>query len=220
LTIESDPLNLDLSGFVVRRDGVELAAAELGVPMPVDGGEHILEASAPGRTTWSKKILFDPQFDRKTVKIPPLEKATAAPVTSALAASSSPASSGSTAPSNVFPVPPSSKGTIGLVTMGLGVAGLAVGTYFGLSASSTWERVEKLCPERSCPDQQAVEDSKKANRSALVSTIGLGAGAVALGVGAYLWLSAPSTDAPARSGLLWTPHLSHNSGGVSLSGSW
>jgi hypothetical protein len=40
----------------VRRDGEIVTASELGVPMPVDPGEHSIEATAPGRVPWRSKL--------------------------------------------------------------------------------------------------------------------------------------------------------------------
>jgi hypothetical protein len=217
LTIESDASNLDLPDFQVRRDGAELRPAEMGVAMPVDGGEHTIEASAKGRVLWSKKLVFEPQFDSKTLKIPALERAPPSP-----AASSSVPAATSPAPHQPPPVaPPKADLTAGLLLAGVGVAGLAVGTYFGISASSTWKTVKQTCPQRVCSDAGAVDDYKSASRAALVSDIGLGVGVVALGVGAYLLLSAPAHDAGQKtSATTIVPLLSRSGGGLSMMQSW
>jgi hypothetical protein len=53
LTIE---LPAGVSGAVVKLDGKELAEGKIGEAIPLDPGQHEVEASAPGRTTFSKKI--------------------------------------------------------------------------------------------------------------------------------------------------------------------
>ena len=47
-----------LPGLAVRRDGTEIGEGQLGSPVPVDGGEHLVEVSAPGYGTWSTKVAI------------------------------------------------------------------------------------------------------------------------------------------------------------------
>ena len=71
----------------VRRDGVPLQPAELGSAIPVDPGEHIIEASAPGSEPWSSTIHVGPDAAKVSVEIPQLKSAAsgASPPSSALA---------------------------------------------------------------------------------------------------------------------------------------
>ena len=43
-------------GFVVRRNGTPIAAAELGLEVPLDPGHYELEASAPGFMPWKQSL--------------------------------------------------------------------------------------------------------------------------------------------------------------------
>src|SRR3954471_21920113 len=40
-------------GLVVERDGVPVGMASIGIPVPVDPGDHLIEATAPGKKAWS-----------------------------------------------------------------------------------------------------------------------------------------------------------------------
>jgi hypothetical protein len=80
---------------------------------------------------------------------------------------------------------------VGGAGVGLGVAG----AIFGLLASSKLSDAKELCPNYpSCPAGK-VQDARNANDTArteaLVSTIGIGAGALALGAGIVLYFARP-----------------------------
>jgi hypothetical protein len=81
--------------------------------------------------------------------------------------------------------------TAGVVLVGAGLVGIGVGTGFGLSAKSAWNRALELC------DANNVCDSSDAKRAGTISTISFSVGAVGLVTGALLILAAPSA-APAK----------------------
>jgi hypothetical protein len=62
-------------GFSIRRDGVPVDAAQFALPLPCDGGEHVIEISASGKKPWRTRIWVAPAGDRQTVNIPALEDA-------------------------------------------------------------------------------------------------------------------------------------------------
>ncbi|CAN5325742.1 hypothetical protein BH09MYX1_BH09MYX1_41350 [soil metagenome] len=45
-------------GLVVKRDGIVLSDGTSGVPIPVDPGKHIVEATAPGHVTFTATITL------------------------------------------------------------------------------------------------------------------------------------------------------------------
>jgi len=57
----------------VRRDGVALQEAELGSPIPVDPGEHVVEAVAPGKQPWTSKVQVGGDAAKVSVEIPKLQ---------------------------------------------------------------------------------------------------------------------------------------------------
>src|SRR5580704_11583509 len=60
-------------GLVVQRDGVAVDPGAYGVEVAVDGGTHTIEASAPGKKTWSSQVVVASASDAKTVGVPALE---------------------------------------------------------------------------------------------------------------------------------------------------
>lgn len=172
----------------VRRDGVPVHAAQLGTPIPVDPGEHTVEATAEGKQPWSTKVNVGADAAKVEVEIPPLQDASsdAAPSTAGdvkLDSGTTPSSSGS------------GQRTLGIALGAAGVVGLGVGTFFGLSASSDWSDAKKGCddfPYR-C-DQAALDARESANSNATLSTIGFIAGGALLATGAVLFFTASSGE--------------------------
>lgn len=64
---------LDDGGMVVKRDGVLVAAGMVGTAVPVDPGEHVVSASAPGKESWESKVTVRPDGHQVTVSVPRLE---------------------------------------------------------------------------------------------------------------------------------------------------
>lgn len=60
-------------GLVVKRGGVVIGGAQLGVAIPVDPGKITLSASAPGRQTWTGAIDAVKEGETVVIVIPPLE---------------------------------------------------------------------------------------------------------------------------------------------------
>src|SRR5205823_5224096 len=50
----------DVAGLEVKRDGVVVPKAAFGTPVPIDPGEHVVAASAPGKRPWSTRVPIDP----------------------------------------------------------------------------------------------------------------------------------------------------------------
>jgi hypothetical protein len=108
--------------------------------------------------------------------------------------------------------------TTGLIVGGLGVAGLAVGSIFGLKAISEKNQRDEVCHGSVCP--QAGLDHDAAARSAgLISTIGFGAGLVGVGVGAYLFFTAKEPER--KTGSVWvSPRVDVGRAQVEVGGAW
>jgi hypothetical protein len=88
--------------------------------------------------------------------------------------------------------PPAEKGgavrTIGYVTAGLGVAGMAVFTIFGLSAKSTFDKLKSECGSKGCSDADHLERIDRGKSAQTMANIGLVVGIVGLGSGGTLIL--------------------------------
>src|SRR5258708_2229506 len=60
-------------GLRLQRDDVTLEDAAIASEIPVDPGQHVVSASAPGFATWSKSIRVGASADRQAIVVPRLE---------------------------------------------------------------------------------------------------------------------------------------------------
>lgn len=178
----------------IRRDGVALQPAELGSPIPVDPGEHTIEAAAPGKQAWSQKVQVGADAAKVSVDVPALQSTAAKPaVTPAPATSSMPVQTTPVAPPADQPASGSGRRTAGLVVGGVGIVGVGLGAFFGLNASGKWSDAKAKCsdyPYGCGPDGRELQDSAKSQ--ATLSTILFAAGGALLATGAILYLTAPA----------------------------
>lgn len=186
--------------LVVTLDGEKLPSAVWGTALPVDPGEHAIEAGAPGHVRWSTKAAIVGEAARLTVAVPRLEAEPVAAAPAAPAPSTASASSPSGAPPAEAPSSWSTQRTLALVTGGVGVVGLGVGAAFGLSATSKKSEYEQhQGPNGRCLDAACATLSQDALSAATGSTVGFIAGGALVAVGAVLWLTAPSSGAEGKS---------------------
>lgn len=190
ITIEV-PSEANEPGLTVTLDGAPLGAAAWGVGMPVDPGTHQVTASAPNKAPFEQSVPTE--SGSTTLKIPKLadkkEEGAARPVDTDT--EKKPVSDEGQASNG--------KRTAGFVIGGVGIAALGVGGYFGLSAFSKWSDRNDNCVGGCNEAAKAAGDDAKT--AATISTIGIGVGVVAIGVGTYLVLSSkPSSEPSARHG--------------------
>lgn len=181
------------SRLEVRRDGVAVQSAELGSAIPVDPGDHLIEASAPGRQPWSSTIHVGPNADKVSVEIPQLASDAvvapgppAPPLVSAATTTSPPAS-------DQPPLDGSAQRVTGVVLGGAGVVGIGLGTFFGLRAFSKWDEVKGACADYpyECGPESA-ERRSSASSAGTASTVAFIAGGALLATGMVLYVTAPS----------------------------
>lgn len=80
---------------------------------------------------------------------------------------------------------------LGGVVGGVGVLGLAAGSYFGIATFSKKDDAASHCDATGC-DAQGLSDGDTAHTYATISTILIPISAIAIGVGAYLFFTAGS----------------------------
>lgn len=189
-------------GAEVLRDGHRLNNAELGVKVPVDGGEHVVEARAPGRQPWSARVTAPNRGAALVVTVPELA---AAPADTDRSSSSSSPSSTSIAASGDAMRGPAQR-TVGIVLGAAGIAGLAVGGVFtGLALSRRDEASGRCSADASFCDATGLERYEAAHDAASVATVAIIAGAALLVGGVVLYLTAgPKRAAPAARTALGT----------------
>ena len=177
-------------GLTITRDGESLGEAAWGTAVPVDGGTHIVEASAPGRRTWKREVPIGPRSARLKVEIPDLERL---PVVA-------PPNGASSAADEPFPV----QRTAGWISVAAGAAALGTGIVFGVVAKSKNDDASAHCSAVDC-DAEGVALTQSARSSALISTVLVAAGGVVTAGGVLLVLTAPASGPSTRVGLTLAP---------------
>lgn len=172
LTVTLAP-DANVPGFELSIDGKPMAAASLGVRLPVNPGHHVVEARAPGRLPARYDVELGAERDEKRVEIAPLAiEARRRPV-------------------------------VGFVIGGAGVAVLAGGVVTGVLALSARSDANAICGAcvTGSPEAGRAHDRMQSARTlATVADVLVPVGAVATAVGAYLVLSprSASSDRSAR----------------------
>ena len=210
----------------VTMDGAKVPSALVGLARPADPGQHTLQASGNGV-----------QSDAQSVS---LKEGGAATITLQLKALPGAAPVGMPAPAQPAAVsPPKTTGAVDIgtsgepkgsgnglrtasyVALGVGVAGLAVGTVFGLRAKGKYRDANELCKNEdpctlsTADANQREQFGKSADSAKTMSIIGFVAGGVGVAAGATLFiLSQKKETEPAHAEL----HPWIGLGSVGLSG--
>ena len=185
----------------VTLDGVAVPGAGLGVKRPVDPGEHLVRATADGyKPAETKFLAADGASSEVTLT---MEKEAVVAIVPVVPTPTKPAN----APPDASPGVPAqtdagrgSGKTLAVVALGVGGAGLAAGVITGLLAMGKHSDLKSACSNTgSCgADQQSNLDSF--HTLGTISTIGFIVGAVGVGAGTILLLTAPKQE-PARAGI-------------------
>jgi hypothetical protein len=189
---DSEPPTLE-----VRQDGAVVGKAGWGSPIPVDPGEHKITASVPGAKPREVALSVPDKGQTLTVNLPPIEylpATTGTPPKSSELPAPGAAQQSTPTPDEARPWFSSHQRTIGLVVGGVGVVGLGVGSAFGLTAKSTYDKSNPHCSGDHC-DATGHDFRQSAFSKAEVSNIAFGVGAAALVGGVVLFLTAPKAHA-------------------------
>jgi hypothetical protein len=204
-------------GFDLRLNNVSIPRATWDTAIPVDPGRQKLEASAPGRVTWTGSVEVPDGPVMRSIEIPALVvKTDPNPV------SSSQSTAGGSLTRDTASSPGSTQRMIGFVTAGLGVVGLGLGGFLGYRAYSQHQDSLAQCrvddPNACTPDGKTLRDD--AQGTAMGSTIALAAGGALTVGGLVLVLTARSEPRHAGSDLRVTTGLVGRGPGIQLEGRW
>jgi hypothetical protein len=167
------------AGTQVQRDDVELGAASLDTPLPVDPGPHSVTATAPDHEPRRFEVTLR-EAESQTIDVEPgAKRATnlVAEVTSDQA-------------------PSSSQRTVGYVLGGVGLVGLAVGTVAGVMVLERKSTVDDNCDAAKRCNTEGFDAAESGRTLGIVTTAGLVVGALGVASGAYLILSSPKEQGP------------------------
>jgi serine/threonine-protein kinase len=161
-----------VAGLDVKWDGKPFGEAVWGSALPVDAGEHAIEAAAPGKKVWTASVRVAPTPGTMTVDVPVLAIAPVEQPKEAVA----PASWWTT------------QRKIGTTVAGVGVAGVVVGAVFGAKALGKKSESAAFCgpADPAACDAQGITLRENAGSAAHVSTAMFAVGGAAVVTGAVL----------------------------------
>ena len=202
LEISVPPEVSTLDGVMVKRDGQDMGRGIWNTALPIDCGEHLVEASAPGKESWRGTVTVKAENDRASLKVPPLKAAppgTAAAVAGTTAAGTSgpqstpagsePAQSGSGQASSGGL---STTQWVGIAAAGTGVAALGVGGYFlatalGEKSDSNKAGDPDYCDAQGCGDTGQALRHDAVTHGNIATILGV-TGGVLVATGATLFI--------------------------------
>jgi hypothetical protein len=183
------------SGFVVERDGARLQDGEIGTAIPVDPGRHTVTATAPGHVPWSATVDVGAYAHAK-IAVPPLavdEKRPRAPDEKPTMPP----------PQRETEDPGKTQRTLGFALGAAGVAGVLVGSAFGLAARGTYDDARAQCAPSDVCTGAGVAGVDRAYTQATIATVAFVVGGALLAGGAVLFFTAPRQGTPRAIGAAW-----------------
>lgn len=217
--------------YKVEMDKRPISAAVIGVPIPADPGKHQIIATAPGYQSKLVEVtLSEGGRDRAELVLAPTGALPAATGTASGASSRSgapsqaaPAAATSPTPESTDAGPPKWMRPVSYVAMGVGVVGLGLGTYFGLSSRSdrrdgddAYDRCRAPCLKSDPLARESASKYDDARTAMTLSIVSFVVGGVGIASGVPLFIL--SSRKPSGSAQSVTPYMGWGSAG--LSGSW
>ncbi len=187
LRVTLSPGAQSIRGLTLELDGKELGAATLDTPIPLDTGSHVLVARAEGHQPWSAQVQATAETRAMALTVPALVPV---PAPAAHSAPALPAQGTPSMPEKAPERPGQTQRWLGLAAGGAGVAGVAVGSVFGLRALSKKGQRDDACPARGC-SPAGIEAHRDARDAASVANVAFAAGGALLVAGGWLYFTAP-----------------------------
>ncbi len=185
-------------GFEVKRNGVPVPEGSYGVAVPVDAGQWLIRATAPGFEPFEITITLDESlsapYQLRILPLTPLQPNPPPPAP--LATSPAPVVSGFDADGTDLATPKDdSQRTLGLIIASAGVIAGGVSGLFTVMAQNSNSNSEDHCVENRC-SPTGVSERDKALKQAAVATGAAIVAIVGVGVGATLFFTAEDEPSP------------------------
>jgi hypothetical protein len=206
LVIVPPPEARNTDDFVIRRSGVVVERDAWDKPIALDGGDYVIQASAPGKKPWRAEVTLAPSTERRTVTVPPLEDVAAAePMVGASPAAPRPQPPMRPGP-RVSPKTdrgdepdrkedgPTALRLIGIGGMAAGALGIGIGTVYAFRAMSMYEDSNKNgCDGDTCVGQGKA-DRLAARSAGNTATVGFAIGTPLAVGGAVAFVLGTASD--------------------------
>jgi len=229
ITVEISPEARATAGLQIRCGSVPIDPSLPGAAVPVDPGEVIVEASAPGYAALSRSVTVAPgskvsvtipaltRLTTPAAGAPPAEAPTSSPPAPSPASAPSP---GPTAPA-AGPVqelpPPETQSLVLPLTLGaIGLVGIGVGSVFGVKSIENAGDARDSCPGGACREERGETLMNRARTQANVSNVAFAVGAAGVAAGIIVYVLGRPKQAEA--GLDIAPWVSQSQAGLSLEG--
>jgi hypothetical protein len=185
------PAATQVEGLVVERDGHEIGRGAWSMAIPVDGGEHVIRATALGREPFTMTIVIAKESDARTIEIPVL--ATPVVVVTPLRDSAPP-------PAAATPMTAATAARLrwgGIATAGAGVVLLGAAAYALATALSAKDASGTHCFTDGCDPTGIDSRNDAVSRGNLATLLGV-SGVVLVATGATLYYIGRRSGAPTR----------------------
>ncbi|MDF3069018.1 MAG: hypothetical protein K0R38_4619 [Polyangiaceae bacterium] len=203
------PESSRVPGLEVLRGGVPIPQVIWGSRAALDPGRYRIQARAPGYRPWQTDVVIEGVGAPAALSVPALvaEPKPAKP----LSLGSEDVGSGA-----------SSRRIAAIAVGGVGLVGVGVGGFFGLSAQSDLSDSEPLCNEANFCTPRGAELREGVKSKALVATVATSVGAAALVTAVVLWFTAPSAQESrtAKSSSRWAVAPRREGWGMELTGAF
>lgn len=217
LTVQVPPELTRHPGLVIKRDGIALERTSYNSAIPLNGGTHAIEVTAPGYERWAAVVTLQNEADHKTLALPALDRESDSYIQLTPRRHAQPG----TGPAPFAAAPPAEAHDVRVMrqaslALGIGTAAaVGLGVTFGIAAKSRNDASNRdgHCDATGC-DVYGAERRSAALDAATVSTWSF-VTAGALGAGALvLYFTAESKSARLATSIV------DGSPRVSLSGSF
>ena len=169
-------VTIQAAGARIVFDHRPIAAAAFGVPLPVDPGEHVVEATAPGHIAWSTRVTVAASAS-VDIAVPPLD---AEP----------------TPTFHVLPAPRvATRWSVVLPLGGVAVAAIATSLVLGLDAKHRYDAaLHDHCDAQLVCDPQGYASIHTARHRGDLATLAGGIGVAAVAAAVIVYLAMPVTE--------------------------
>jgi len=202
-------------GLVIKFDTRELASAALGLPIAIDPGKHVLEASAPGKETSTQTFDAPSTSTRLAITVPALKDSANAPAAVAAVAPPASATPATTPP----PEAPGSGANTGAIVSGAVTGVFLVGSVV-TGALYSGKRSD-FDDANASTDPSRFDKRDSAQTLGTVNAVLIGGTLVSAGLFVYFLVSGSKHESPPASAarLRLTPVVSPQVAGLMLGGS-
>lgn len=191
-------------GLRISRGAQTLGLELLGRAVPVDPGNYVIVASAPGRREWKTAVDIT-ESESKTVTVPELDLETPSPAELPKQQEPKPTPI-APAPQRNVEAQATGANPWGWVVGGAGIAALAVGAGFGASSLSSYHDANTSCPSHQDCTDAAISARSSAETKAWVANIAIGVGVIGVAAGSWILLSGRGEPAT-RMAIVTAPNI-------------